>query len=739
MANTIITKNSATATAVPTAGQLVQGELAVNVTDKRLFTENSGGTVVEVGTNPSTIAVAGNATVGGTLGVTGLATLASSTLTANPTLSAGTANGVAYLNGSKVLTSGSALTFDGTTFGVNNGVAGGAALSLTGTYTGAGSVAFLNFQRVGGAVAGTLGYNDANNSIQFGTTTNHSTIFLQNNAEAMRLTSTGLGIGTSSPISKLTVLGAGTINAPETTTTGGSIQTASYGITTRTGNLELGATDALAANIGGSLSFSARYSGTNATWVTGKIGAYRDTATSGVASSYLAFATTTGAGDLTERLRLDSSGNLGLGVTPSAWRTAYETRAIQVGPVASIFSLSASETNNYAGFKYNNYQQSDGNNIYLKSNFATEYRQANGAHQWLNAPSGTAGNAISFTQAMTLDASGQLGIGATSPSANLDIVTPTGTAKIKVGNNTLAGGSYLNLQGASGSKTWFVASNYNIGGALEFIQSTANGGSTPAGTASMLIDSSGNVGIGTSSPAFKLDVSGSIRANTGYFRSTNTYTVFTGADILGTTGGITSIGANPIVFGTDGTERARIDSSGNLLVGVTSANGTEKFSVTSASTEVAFFQNSSNTSGYSGIRSQIGSSNTSTWHFRGETRGYTNYYLYGNGTTSYSSDIRLKKNVQTARGYLEDLNKLRVVKYQWKGEDPDCQQVELGLIAQEVEEVFPNLIQEHEVEGVGNMKHIKQSVLPFMMLKAIQEQQAIIESLTARVSALEGN
>jgi hypothetical protein len=118
MANTIITKNSATATAVPTAGQLVQGELAVNVTDKRLFTENSGGTVVEVGTNPSTIAVAGNATVGGTLGVTGLATLASSTLTANPTLSAGTANGVAYLNGSKVLTSGSALTFDGSSLGI---------------------------------------------------------------------------------------------------------------------------------------------------------------------------------------------------------------------------------------------------------------------------------------------------------------------------------------------------------------------------------------------------------------------------------------------------------------------------------------------------------------------------------------------------------------------------------------------------------------------------------------------
>ena len=121
MANTIITKNSATATAVPTSGELVQGELAVNVTDKRIFTENSGGTVVELGVNPSSVTT-GNATVGGTLGVTGLATLASSTLTANPTLSSGTANGVAYLNGSKVLTSGSALTFNGSVLDVTGTV-----------------------------------------------------------------------------------------------------------------------------------------------------------------------------------------------------------------------------------------------------------------------------------------------------------------------------------------------------------------------------------------------------------------------------------------------------------------------------------------------------------------------------------------------------------------------------------------------------------------------------------------
>lgn len=57
MATKIVTKNSSTASAVPTASDLVQGELAVNVADKRLFTEDNGGSIVELGTNPSTLAV----------------------------------------------------------------------------------------------------------------------------------------------------------------------------------------------------------------------------------------------------------------------------------------------------------------------------------------------------------------------------------------------------------------------------------------------------------------------------------------------------------------------------------------------------------------------------------------------------------------------------------------------------------------------------------------------------------
>ena len=66
MATKIVTKNSSTASAVPTASDLVQGELAVNVADKRLFTEDNGGSIVELGTNPSSLTVSGNIDVDGT-------------------------------------------------------------------------------------------------------------------------------------------------------------------------------------------------------------------------------------------------------------------------------------------------------------------------------------------------------------------------------------------------------------------------------------------------------------------------------------------------------------------------------------------------------------------------------------------------------------------------------------------------------------------------------------------------
>jgi len=187
---------STTASAAPSSGNLANGELALNITDGRLFYKDNGG-VVQV------LATKGAGTIGGSTtqvqynnagALAGSANLTfdGTTLTANAltvsnavTLSGGTANGVAYLNGSKVLTTGSALTFNGTSFGVPNiDLNNGGILNLYST--GFGSY----FQLTNNANALTFGYNGS---------------------EVARMTSAGLAVKTSSLLASLTVNGGTTI------------------------------------------------------------------------------------------------------------------------------------------------------------------------------------------------------------------------------------------------------------------------------------------------------------------------------------------------------------------------------------------------------------------------------------------------------------------------------------------------------------------------------------------------
>jgi hypothetical protein len=115
-----------------------------------------------------------------------------------------------------------------------------------------------------------------------------------------------------------------------------------------------------------------------------------------------------------ERLRVDSLGNLGLGVTPSAGSLKH----IEVGAVGNAVTGYPADAAIYvtsnavfaSGWKYTQ-----------SSKLATRYAGEAGQHQWFTAPSGTAGNAITFTQAMTLDASGNLGVGTTSPAKKLHV------------------------------------------------------------------------------------------------------------------------------------------------------------------------------------------------------------------------------------------------------------------------------------------------------------------------------
>ena len=403
------------------------------------------------------------------LTTTNTATVTNKTLTSptvtGVTVSDGTANGVTYLNGSKVLTSGSALNFNGTSLAIGDTAASadGSSLYIYGnlpastqlgikiggnanSYT---QQAIRFYDTYFGAYAGFLGFTT--NSLTFG----------QGTTEGMRLTSTGLGIGTSSPSQKLSVNGADASN--------------NVALFTRSGGSNMYFYVDTGANVG-------FFTGSNASGS----GVYANATSNAVQFN------TSGA----LRATLDSAGNLGLGVTPAAWSSSW--KALQIGTITALYSQNS---NTYLG--NNEYFNSSGDETYLTSSFATRYLQhSTGQHRWYTAPSGTAGNTISFTQAMTLDASGNLGIGTTSPTGSLEIATSSATSIVANSSNATGGWiefkrsgtayAYIGNAGAlTGSNTDDMAIQAVAGKSLRF---QTNGNNTR-----LVIDTSGNLLVGTTS------------------------------------------------------------------------------------------------------------------------------------------------------------------------------------------------------------------------------------------------
>jgi hypothetical protein len=318
---------------------------------------------------------------------------------------------------------------------------------------------------------------------------------------------------------------------------------------------------------------------------------------------------------------------------------------------------------------------------------------------------------------MTLDASGLLMVGATSNDGRRLTIT---------GNTNDLSGIGITYVGVAASS---IA--VNSSGAMTFNLNNSDGK-----TERMRIDSSGNVGIGTSNPEYTLDVrrpNSSVRVG----HNSNGFGVGLSWDNASGLAQVWSLGGYALVLGTNATERMRIDSSGNLLVGTTSGAGKVRI-VGVSSNYSLFISGYGNSIGY-GIGLQPATTNADPLVFFNSSGTLVGNISTSSSNTTYTttSDYRLKENIAPMTGALAKVALLKPCTYTWKVDGSDGQ----GFIAHELQEVVPDAVkgEKDAVSEDGSIKPqgIDTSFLVATLTAAIQEQQALINDLTTRLTALE--
>ena len=423
-----------------------------------------------------------------------------------------------------------------------------------------------------------------------------------------------------------------------------------------------------------------------------------------------------GAGGITPFV-IDSSGNVGSGAVPETWSLG---KALHIGNPENCFWAEG----DYAFHMVQNGYYNSGWK-YTHTDEASIYTQGDGKHIWFTAASGSADSTLTWSEVMRIE-SGDVGIGTASPTGLLHL-------------NRASNAPQLRITGSSGTIDFYSYSD----GAL-YINNTA--GTTLGLLANRDAYFNRNVGIGDSSPSSQYEKNLQI----------NTTSSGGGAALHitdGTSGNTNSDGFHLVlatgtpylwnrentsmVFGTNNTERMRIDASGNFLVGTTSYN---------AGIGVSGFRYNTGNAGWAEFVRTTADGTASVYISRSNDGRVLSFYRNNGGltqvgtvtvtssATSYntSSDYRLKENVDYTWDATTRIKQLKPARFNFIG---DADTIVDGFLAHEVSSIVPEAItgtkDAVKADGKPEYQGIDQSKLVPLLVKTIQE-------LEARITALEG-
>jgi hypothetical protein len=697
MATTIKLKNSVTTTNAPSS--LVQGEVAINITDKKVWVGNAATTPIQLlgdGGSASFTSIA-----------FGAGTVSSPSITftgdTNTGIYSPAADTIAFTEGgveSMRIDSSSRLllgmtsnetqrtgttSWTGTKLQVRTVGSGGQSISQyssgfpaylwlsrsnsdsSGTQTavtsgqqvggivfsGSDGTNFTNTAEISSSVDGTPATNDMPGRLVFSTTSSGSAT----PTERMRITSTGnVGIGTTSPSYLLDVNGTTQANIFR-------IKSAGY-ITDGGGNVTFNPAS------GGSLSITSSGSFTNGNIV------YNALAATGIH---------VWQSNNTERMRIDSSGNVGIGNTPTYSRLdIVDVKAGANFSGLTVWNNTTNATGVSSTINLPVFNGSAGGVIQEIGNSVDGYRlniyqdQGSGVITF-----GTGGN----NERMRITSTGTVGIGTST------ITSGAGWTPTLVLNATSAA---LVVKGVNGQENSFGTSNglyidclgNSTGTNNNIIFRNTSSNSSFSSTERMRIDSSGNVGIGTSSPSGRLDVRTAALTSATVARFSRSDAAVSADIYYDGSDGCMSFGTttnHPIAFDTNNTERMRITSGGEVYIAGTTDQGAYNLQC----------------------------NGTGVW---------------GAGAYVNGSDERIKDDITPLDSGLDVVAKLNPVTYKYKEDWSKDQSIQTGFIAQELLTALEgkNYVDGVVQQGGQYMSVAYQNIIP-ILTKAIQELKAQLD------------